>query len=239
MPGWSPRQTVALGTIALAILVALVVGFVRHGADAEQGFVLERAPAIALAQPAPQPPAVASAAPASPKELVVHVAGRVKKPGVYRLKPGARAVDAIKAAGGPLADANQDAVNLAALVEDGQQLYLPSRKERPTGGAAVAVASTRDSSKRAAPAGSAKAARNVGRGATIVKLTQPGAGTVDLNLAGSDELQRLPGVGPAMAQRILDYRKEIGRFSSIEQLTDVSGIGEKKFARMKPFVRVR
>ena len=70
------------------------------------------------------------------------------------------------------------------------------------------------------------------------KLRTPGEGTVNINTADADELQRLPGVGPAMSGRILDYRKQIGRFASPEQLRDVKGIGEKTYAKMESFVRV-
>jgi competence protein ComEA len=225
MSGWSPRVTAVVALLVTLIAVGLFVGFVKRGMAAERGFVIETA-----ANDPPKPAAIPTPVPTSPPaEVVVHVAGEVAKPGVYRLPQGARAEDAIKAAGGAKPDANQDAVNLAAAVEDGQQLYLPSRKERPEGGAAPASSSAKPGARQG----------HAGTASAIAKLHKPGSGTVNINTASSAELQRLPGVGPAMAERILAYRKEIGRFTSPDQLMDVSGIGEKKLARMQPFVRVK
>ncbi len=165
--------------------------------------------------------AVGGDRPAPGSAVVVHVAGAVRAPGVYTLPAGSRSVDALRAAGGPAPDADQDALNLAALVADGDQIVVP-RRQRPEPSAA---------SDSPAASGSSRSPTK--------KLEDPGEGSVNINTASADELQRLPGIGPAMAARILTYRKEIGRFTSVEQLLDVSGIGEKKLAQMKPFVRIR
>jgi competence protein ComEA len=179
---------------------------------------------------------VPSPSPTAPKEVVVHVAGMVRKPGVYHLALTARAEDALKAAGGAKEGANLDAINLAERVEDGKHLYVPSRKETPEGGAAENPADSEPVAGTKS-AGAPKSASH--RSARGDKLTTPGKGTVNINRAGLVELQRLPGVGPAMSERILQFRKENGSFSSPDQLMDVKGIGEKKFAKMEPFVRVR
>ena len=162
-----------------------------------------------------------TANPAPVNSIVVHVAGAVVTPGVYTLPAGSRAVDAVRAAGGPTRDADQDALNLAAPVADGDQVVVPKRSQtepEPSSTMRTPPASPRSPS---------------------TKLRTPGEGSVNINTASAEELQRLPGIGPSMADRILAKRKEIKRFTSVEQLLDVSGIGEKKFAQIKPFVRIR
>ncbi len=116
-------------------------------------------------------------------------------------------------------------------LEDGQQLFVPIKGR---GAGVLAVPPGRVPLARRDAAGAAKEGH-----AAPAKLSKPGDGTVNLNTATSEELQRLPGVGPAMAQRILHARKANGPFTSPEQLMDVSGIGERKYGRMKAFVRVR
>lgn len=151
--------------------------------------------------------------------MVVHVAGAVKRPGLYRLPPGSRNDDAVKMAGGPTEKADLDGVNLALVAEDGAQLLVPEK--------GVAPRATPGQAETAAPRGSSG------------KLSRPGEGAVNINTASTEELQRLPGVGPSTAAKILAYRKEAGRFTAPDQLMEVSGIGEKKFAAMQPFVRVK
>jgi len=161
--------------------------------------------------------------------LLVHVAGRVKFPNVYRLAPGSRAIDAVKAAGGALPDAYLDAINLAGKVKDGEQIYVPSRgKPSPT----IRLAS----SARPATASAASARSGGSASSSSGKLKTPGEGYVNINTADSAELQRLPGVGPSTAQKIMDYRMQTGLFASIEQLMEVKGIGPKKLDKMRPFV---
>jgi len=155
--------------------------------------------------------------------LVVHVAGCVRHPGVYTLKPGARIVDAIHAAGGPSVEANLDALNLAARARDGDQILLPPKQAAPASNAAVPV--------------------TIPPGPRAFELSPPAlavpqAAYVNVNTAGMEELDRLPGVGPATAQKIIDYRSRIGRFTSVEQLEEVKGIGPKKLEKMRPFVRL-
>jgi competence protein ComEA len=178
----------------------------------------------------PAPPVNADT-PKPPAEVVVHVAGAVRKPGLYRLSLGARVDDALKAAGGAKAEANLDAVNLAARAEDGTQLYVPTRSEQPQGGASASIAPP--------PTVSHNAHTSVSRASSHAeKLTSPGQGTVNINAATAEDLQKLPGVGPSYALRILQFRKDNGPFTNPEQLMDVSGIGEKKFEKMRPFVRI-
>ena len=203
------------------------------------------------AAPVPTPKAAVAHAPTpEASEVVVHVAGAVHKPGVYHLPLGARNNDAIEKAGGPTSEASLDALNLAARVEDGSQLYLPTRKQHPEGGAdtpieaAIAPTSiaahgiTKAGVKGGAHPAAAKAA-SAAKGGKTGKLSSPSQGTVNINTASAEELQRIPGIGPAMAERILEFRQTSGKFTTPEDLLQISGIGEKKFAKMQPFVRVK
>ncbi len=229
--------------VALLIVIAagLLVLFVRRGQQVQEGMIIQGSPETSSASVPPpsdaareKPPQVhppsAAAAEQPPPEVTVHVAGAVRKPGVYRLPPSARVDDALKAAGGATEKANTDAINLAAKLEDGQQLYVPSKEEQPTGGA-----------QESGPVNAPVTPPNMNRksASSSGKLTTPGQGTININTASLEELQRLPGVGPSTAAKIIAFRSETGGFTAPEQLMDVSGIGEKKFAKMKPFVRVR
>ena len=134
--------------------------------------------------------------------IVVHVAGEVRRPGVVRLPVGSRVVDAIEAAGGATATAVLSGVNLAATVNDGTQILVPSVLGSTVSGAVA------------------------------------GDGLVAVNNATAAELETLPGVGPVLAGRIVAHRDERGPFTEVEDLLDVSGIGEAILARLRPLVRV-
>ena len=151
-----------------------------------------------------------------PSELVVHVAGAVVWPGVYHLVAGARVVDAVAAAGGATPDAQPDAVNLAAPLHDGDRVYVPGATD-PT----VAV-----------PAG-VTPAPGAGTGGD-----ETPSGPVDLNSATAEQLDALPGVGPATAQAIVDHRDRNGPFASVDALGDVRGIGPAKLEALRPLVVV-
>lgn len=143
--------------------------------------------------------------------VVVHVAGAVQAPGVYELPAGSRAIDAVGAAGGTTADANPDAINLAAPIVDGQRLYVPRVGETVP---ALADMSSAATGSTAAP------------------------GPVNLNSATADELDSLPGVGPATAAAILAYREEHGAFASVDDLAEVRGIGPAKLEALRGLVTV-
>jgi competence protein ComEA len=152
-----------------------------------------------------------NAGPVGSPLLVVDVAGKVHRPGVYRLIPGARVEDAVRAAGGVLGGVDPVTVNLARKLVDGEQVLIGV-----AGGGAAANAGSTDPGL--APAG--------------------GTGPLDLNSATLAQLDGLPGVGPVLAQHILDWRTGHGRFDSVDQLNSVSGIGDSKFADLKPLVTV-
>ena len=149
---------------------------------------------------------------ATTKDVVVHVAGKVRRPGLVHAKAGARVADVIAAAGGALPGVDLSTVNLARPVTDGEQI-LVGIDGPPGGGIPTTAAAT--------PGGE-----------------KSDGGVVDLNTATAEQLDGLPGVGPVLAQRILDWRAEHGRFTSVDELQEVDGVGDKKFADLKPHVRV-
>jgi len=155
--------------------------------------------------------------------VTVHVAGAVRRPGVYRLAAGARVDDALRSAGGPRGRADLTAVNLAAKLEDGRQVIVPERATAAAGAPAPGGAAAGPAGAATAPAAGATAA--------------PGA-PINLNTATLEQLDTLDGVGPGIAQRILDYREQHGGFSRVEELGDVPGIGAKRLATLTPLVTV-
>lgn len=161
------------------------------------------------------------------RKVMFHIVGCVKAPGVYSLPKGNRIVDAVRAAKGSTADADLQAINLAAKIEDGSKICIPSIREAANS-TSMGMARGKPATSPASYPGST--ASNAG------KLTIPGQGTVNINTDDVNGLQRLPGVGPATAQKIIDYRTQIGRFTSADQLMDVKGIGPKKYEKMRPFL---
>ncbi len=180
--------------------------------------------------PESEPASTSTTLPVQTKMVLVHVAGQVNKPGVYKLSPGSRVIDAVKAAGGVKPDADQDAINLAAKLTDGEQILLYKK------GAVPASPAVSPSASPALTSASKSLSRTTRIGHSAP--TRPGPTIVNINRAGLQELDRLPGVGPATAKKILEYRKAAGGFARPEELLNVRGIGEKKFADMKPYVVV-
>lgn len=164
----------------------------------------------------PSPGAVPAGA-ANPAAVVVHVLGKVKHPGVVTLPSGSRVEEAIKAAGGVRPGAGTGTLNLARKLVDGEQIPVGVRLPSP----APRMPPPGQPPPGQPPPGSAA----------------PGT-PVDLNAATAEQLDQLPGVGPVLAQRIVDYRTQHGGFRSVDQLQDVDGIGARRFADLRPMVRV-
>jgi competence protein ComEA len=195
MPIAVSRTTALLGVCAALVVLALLGQRLAHAGAASE----PEAAAVAL-EPITEAPARSL--------LVVHVVGEVRRPGLYRLRDGARIADAVHRAGGALRDADLAAVNLAAPLVDGVQILVPARTVAPNG----------------SPAGSAGGA------------TGAATGPVSLSSATLDELDQLPGVGPITAQKIVDYRTEHGPFASVDDLDAVPGIGPTRIEQLRELV---
>jgi len=204
--------------LAVAVLVALLLVW-RAQPSAEAAPAVHRSLPVSTAGSRVTPTVAAGAATAavaSPAaEVVVHVVGAVHHPGLVRLPAGSRVVDAVRAAGGTTASARPASVNLARPLVDGEQLVVQRRGSTPL----------------AAAPGPAGAAGSAG-------ATPAPSAPVDLNSATLAALDALPGIGPVLAQRILDWRTAHGRFSSVDELGEVSGIGEATLADLRPVVTV-
>lgn len=178
----APREAQGLAVLVAAALAGLAVLWLLGG----HGSGDTPAPAVVI----------------EPEPVVVHVAGRVVRPGVYTLEGGSRVADALAAAGGPLDDADLDRLNLARPVEDGEQIDVPGPG----------------------------AAEEGGRGDD---------GLVDLNRASADQLEALPGIGPVLAARIVDFRERHGAFRSVRDLQRVRGVGPRLLEELEALLVVR
>ena len=183
-----------------------------------------------------QPASRAEPAPLVQQGIIVHVAGAVAKPGVYSLDVGARIADALDAAGGALSTADTDCINLALPVRDGEQVYVPPRQTDVVAGSARSSSSA--GSVQLQPRQSAVPAIPPNR-ADISSSNVPSAGLININTASAEELQGLPGVGPVLAQRIIDYRSANGPFATVDDIVGVSGIGQAKLGKIAPQATVR
>lgn len=190
---------------AVVLLAAIVAGF------ALWRFWPSPPAAEATFDAGSEPVASSESTPSPPPEVVVHVAGAVMRPGVYRLAPGSRVNEAIAIAGGGLGSAALDSLNLARILADGERVYVPTTEEVASGVVPEASGGT------GGPSGSA-------------------AGTVDINRADAAELETLPGIGPTTAQKIVDDREANGPFAKPEDLMRVPGIGPKKFEALRDLV---
>jgi competence protein ComEA len=219
MPQLSRSQIVAYAAIVLAVLVLggrWLAGRASGQAGTDSGGwttaspapEVQRAPARAGADEAPEVEQPNG-------RTFVHVVGAVRRPGVYRLADHARVQDAIERAGGATGRADVGAINLAALVQDGVQIVVPRR-----GGAG-------------APAVAAAGVAAAASGEAAVP-----AAPINLNTATAEQLETLDGVGPATAAKIIEYRTSHGGFRSVEDLDEVSGIGEKRLEALRDKVTV-
>ena len=210
-PRFAPLIVLGLAVVAVAVAVSF---FAPWGNSSPVSSRDPRKFDSSQSQPQSQSPSSALASGNFDTSLTddgtwVHVVGEVHEPGLYVVPVGSRVVDAIMAAGGLTEHADECALNLARPLGDGEQLVVPSRVSDATG-CAVQVA--------------------------------PGAGgggaSVPVSLSRADlaTLDSLPGIGPTLAQRIIDWRTANGGFTSVDQLNDVSGIGDKLFATLQPLV---
>lgn len=148
-----------------------------------------------------------------PAKIMVHITGQVKDQGVVLLDEGSRIVDAIEAAGGETDDADLAKLNLAYVLNDGEKIYVPSKSEQNQEIEYVTTASGGDS-------------------------MSSNSSIININTAGQTELMELPGIGESIANKIIAYREENGKFKTIEDIKNVPGIGDSKFANIKDMIKV-
>jgi competence protein ComEA len=208
-----PGRRGAASLVALAVSAAVVVGFLTWRS---------RPAAVPVAPPAAAPAGAFPGGSAGPTTtatrapIVVAVAGKVRRPGVVSLPAGARVIDAVRAAGGALPGVDLGLLNLARRLSDGELVVVGGPAGSDAAGAGPASGPAPGS---AAPAGAS-------------------GPPLDLNAATAEQLDALPGVGPVLAQRIVEFRTVHGRFDTVDQLRDVDGIGDSKFAQLRDRVTV-
>ena len=161
--------------------------------------------------------------PPTPAPLLIHVSGAVSSPGVYELPQNARVRDALDIAGGLTKEANTTGLNLAALLTDGAQVNV-----------AFEVVAVEPESVSPLPASGVTTATPAPTNAPPIAADD----LINLNTASVEELDTLPGIGPAIAQRIIDYREANGNFASIQDITNVSGIGPSTFSKIENMITV-
>lgn len=260
--GLSPRVLLLVAVLALVAVVWGVTQFsaapraeqvASPGASAEsvQAVGAQQSPGAqpgtqSTAQPGANPSESAQGGGASGEATVrVHVAGAVNNPGVYTLPAQGRAVDAIAAASGAAADADLDRVNLAGALSDGVQIYVPHRGEtaapaqiQPNGGTANAGQGNAANGASQNGASQGGTQPHPARTLTPAGSAQKGSTPVNINTATAEELQTLPRIGPAMAQRIIAWREAHGGFHSVDELDAVPGIGPSMLENLRPLVTV-
>ena len=154
------------------------------------------------------------------EKIAIHITGEVKKTGIIYLEKGARIADAISTAGGATKNANLDQVNLAYVLEDGQKIYIPNKKEKLEPGEYIIENSGNNVLVENGKSSSVNSSKGV-------------SGKVNINSANQTELETLPGIGPSLAQRIIEYRETNGEFEKIEDVQNVKGIGDSKYSNIK------
>lgn len=150
------------------------------------------------------------------EEIVVHITGEINKPGIVTLKENSRIADAINAAGGTTKEADLNQINLAYILEDGQKIYIPNKNEKIEDNEYIID----------------------GNGNNEGSTNKKEGDKVNINEAMQTELEELPGIGPSLASRIIEYREVNGKFEKIEDLQNVKGIGDAKFGEIKDKVSI-
>ena len=159
-------------------------------------------------------------------EIIVHITGEVKKTGILKLKEGARIADAIQAAGGKTSEADLDSINLAYELQDGQKIYIPNRKDKIKNEEKVYITS--------------ESGNNVIKDEKSNNTIKKGGNKkVNINTANQEELETLPGIGTSIANKIIEYRNENGKFQNIEDIQNVKGIGNSKYTNIKEHITVK
>lgn len=198
-------------------IILIIVGIIYHNQTSQNEFEEIEFQNIVINENETQEQDIENVVGIEKNYIKIHIAGEVKNTGILELEEGARISDAIEKAGGTTEMANLDKVNLAYCLEDGQKLYIPNKNQKDIEYITIE------------------------NGENIIEETKTSSKgkKINLNKADEDNLQEIPGIGPSMAQKIILYRNENGDFKSIEDLKNVSGIGDKKFDSMKEYICVK
>ena len=203
------KQKLAIGIVGVLIIVVVGV-YINWANKAEEEYDFNNF--------------YANTEPDKKKEntIIVHITGEVKNAGIIELPEESRIADAIEQAGGVTEEADLDQVNLAFVLSDGQKIYIPNKKEREANEGKVYI--------------TAESGNNV-----IIKDKVEGGKKqkVNINEAKQEELEELPGIGPSIAKKIIEYREQNGKFTSIDELQEVKGIGEAKLENIKEYITVK
>lgn len=156
------------------------------------------------------------------KNIFVHIAGCVQKEGMLELSANCRIADAIEKAGGLTQEADLSDINLAYLLEDGMKIYIPNQNERQE---------NNENAENTAKAENTPSMQ--------IQDTNTKQDVININTATQEELDTLPGIGPATATKIIEYRKEKGKFKQKEEIKEVSGIGEAKYEKIKEYISIK
>ena len=225
---WLGPKRLVVGAVAVPVAAVVVWWFVQLPTPPVENFIptASTSPGISSELPSDIPSVLEiegadSRRGADVLRIAVHVVGAVQQPGVYHLAPGSRGDDAVRSAGGATSQADLQRVNLAAVLVDGEQLWIPRVGERIPP----------NTLPNTVPNNLPNAPRNSAPGITVPTL-------IDINQATVADLNRLPGIGPSTARAIVDHRTRNGPFASVDDLLAVRGIGPAKLAELRAMVRV-
>ena len=156
-------------------------------------------------------------------KIIIYITGEIQKEGVYELKENSRVLDAIEIAGGLKENANIEDINLAQILEDESKIYIPNKNDE----------NIKNDNQYNIDNISKNTTETIKKDGTIIKSEK-----ININTASQTELETLPGIGPSTALKIVNYRKEKGKFKNIEDIKNISGIGESKFSKIKDLIKI-
>ena len=163
------------------------------------------------------------------EKIIVHISGAVQNEGIVELESGSRVADAIEKAGGLKENAYMDEINLAYQLEDGEKIHIPTIEEQKE----------KENQESKVENESATGSDGTTSRSSNSSINNGSQTKININTATEEELDTLPGIGPSTATKILDYRKEKGKFKTIEEIKEVSGIGESKYKKIKDKITVK
>lgn len=195
----------------LAVILSVIIYYIWQSSQNTEEELLEISQDIKIEKETEE------IVPTTPVEIIVHIAGAVENDGIQKLPENSRVADAIEAAGGLTSDANTKNVNLAQKIVDGQKIYIPNNAEDEE---------------------DIEIIENSTPQVETTDIFSSGNGLVNINTATQTELETLPGIGPSTASKIISYRNTNGKFKSIEDIQNVSGIGDSKYAQIEDKITV-